>query len=300
MVRSSRGRDIGSMAHVDLVTVPYDSGQRGVRMGGGPEHLLDRGIGRRLEEEGHQVTVSRIESHVELAAEIAVTFDLARSIATAVANARAAERLPLVLAGNCFSAVGTLAGLDPVRTGVIWLDAHGDLNTPDTTGSGMLDGMALATLTGRCWRSLAATVPGFVPIPDHRLALVGVRALDPPEEALAAAVGIRRLGPAELDRAGLRKVLAPVVGRIGAAVSGFYLHVDLDVLDPGVAAVNEFSTPGGLSLDDVREVVVLTARAAPLVGASMTALDPAFDEDGRSADAAMAIAAWIAASADGP
>jgi arginase len=282
------------MAHVELVLVPYDCGLRGVRMGGGPEHLLERGLVGALEGDGHQVTITRLESTVEPPAEIAVAFDLTRSLAGAVAAARAADRLPLVLAGNCFAAVGTLAGLGAQRTAVVWLDAHGDLNTPDTTASGLLDGMALATLSGRCWRGLVATVPGFAPVPDHRLVLVGVRDLDPPEEALAAVVGIRRVKPRDLDRSGVRQALAPVAARMASGVDGFYLHLDLDVLDPAVATVNEFSAAGGLTLEDLRAVVEVVAEAGPIMGAAMTALDPASDHDGRAAAAAITAARWIA------
>jgi arginase len=281
------------MAHVALILVPYDCGLRGVRMGGGPEHLMERGMVGALEGDGHQVTVTRLESTVEPPAEIAVAFDLTRTLATAVGAARAAGQLPIVLAGNCFAAVGTLAGLG-ADAGVFWLDAHGDLNTPDTTASGLLDGMALATLTGRCWRGLVATVPGFAPVADHRLVLVGARDFDPPEEALAAAVGIRRIGPRDLARSGVRRALAPVASRMASGTDGFYLHLDLDVLDPGVATVNEFSAPGGLTLEDLRTVVEVVAEAGPILGAAMTALDPEADRDGRAASAAMTVARWIA------
>jgi arginase len=283
------------MTHVDLILVPYDSGQRAVRMGRGPEHLVDRGLGDALADDGHHVTVTRVESSVEPAAEVAVTFDLARNIATAVRAAREDGRLPLVLAGNCISALGTVAGLGSSHTGVLWLDAHGDLNTPETTHSGLLDGMALATLTGRCWRGLAATVPGFAPFPDHRIALIGARDLDPPEEALAAALGIRRLGAADLARLGARQAIAPLVGRMAQTIDRFYVHVDLDVLDPAVASVNEFAAPGGLSLEEVLTVVDMAARSSGIAAASLTAYDPAGDDDGRAVAAAVAIARAIAA-----
>jgi arginase len=286
------------MAAVELVIVPYDSGQRGVRMGRGPGYLVERGLPGALAGEGHEVTVTEVASAIEPAAEIAVAFELARGIAAAVQAAREAGRLPLVLAGNCFSAIGTVAGLDPNRTGVLWLDAHGDLNTPETTRSGMLDGMALAALSGRCWRGLSTTVPGFLPLPDHRLALVGARDLDPPEEALAAALGIRRIRCAEVVRQGPQRPVAALVDRMSQVVDQCYLHVDLDVLDPGVATVNEFSAPGGLRLEDVLTIIDLTGQSCGIAGASITAYDPEFDADGRAADAAFAIALAIAAARD--
>lgn len=285
------------MAHIELILVPYDSGHECVRMGRGPDHLLESGLAGRLEADGHGVTITRVASGLELATEIAVAFDLARSIAAAVGRAREDGRVPLVLAGNCFSAVGTLAGLGPDRIGVIWLDAHGDLNTPETTRSGMLDGMALATLTGRCWRELTTTVPGFAPLPDHRLLLVGARDLDAAEETLAAALGLRRLGAAELGRVRDRDAVADLMARMAMGVDRFYLHVDLDVLDPDLATVNEFGAADGLSIDDVRMLAGAAAGTAGISAAALTALDPAFDRDGRAAAAAIEIARFIVSRA---
>jgi arginase len=289
------------MARVALVVVPYDSGHRGVRMGGGPQHLLEAGLGRALEEEGHAVRVIEIETTLEPAAEIAVTFDLARSIAAAVAEARAEGAFPLVLAGGCFSAIGTLAGLDPARAGVLWLDAHGDFNTPETTVSGFLDGMALAALTGRCWRGLVASVPGFAPISDQRLLLIGARDLDAPEEAMATALGIQRVAMTELGERGSRApTLRAKVERIAAMVDHFYIHVDLDVLDPSVARANQYAATGGLDVNAVGQVARMAAATAGISGASLTALDPAFDGDGDVARSAIAIARLLVAAADRP
>jgi len=282
------------MAHVELILVPYDSGHEDARMGRGPDHILESGMADRLGEDGHAVTITRVSSRLELPAEIAVAFDLARSIAGAVRQAREAGRLPFVLAGNCFSAVGTMAGLGPDRTGVLWLDAHGDLNTPETTRSGMLDGMALATLTGRCWRGLTTTVPGFVPIPDQRLVLVGARDMDTAEETLTAALGLRRLGPAELAEPRDTETVRALLERMSEGLDQFYLHVDLDVLDPDAATVNEFGARGGLRVDDVNALATEAARAAGIGAAAFTALDPAFDVDGRAARAAIEIARSIA------
>src|SRR5215217_3258315 len=126
-------------------------------------------------------------------AEIGAAVDLDRQLANAVAAARARGAFPLTLAGNCISSVGTVAGLGAGPTGVLWFDAHGDFNTPETTIGGFLDGMALATVVGRCWTSLAAGVPGFVPVAEENVVLVGARDLDPAEAALLAASGVVHL-----------------------------------------------------------------------------------------------------------
>lgn len=266
---------------VRILAVPYDSGHRAVRMGRGPLHLIEYGLEDALEAAGHESRVVVLDSDLEPATETAVAFDLAGSLAAAVRQSREDGAFPLVLAGNCASALGTVAGLDPGRTGVVWFDAHADLNTPETTTSGFLDGMALATLTGRCWGTLVRSIPGFAPVADDRVTLVGVRDLDPPEEALLAGASFRRLSVADaLERGG---------DVVGAGSSGLYLHVDLDVLDPSVARANSFASAGGLSVEEVLAVVERAAATAPIRAAAVTAFDPAYDDHGRDSAAATAI-----------
>lgn len=274
---------------VEVIAVPWDSGHRAVRMGRGPLHLLEAGLEDALRDDGHATRITSIDSGLELDTEVASAFDLARSIARAVDAARARGDFPLVLAGNCFSALGTVAGLGCDRTGVLWLDAHGDLNTPETTRSGFLDGMAVAALTGRCWTGLAGTLPGFRPVPDRHVLFLGARDLDPAETDL--------IGPGRLplvsadaltgDRA---RGAAGDIDRIAGEVTGFYLHVDLDVLDPAVARANGHAAPGGLDTADVVAIAEIAASVGSLAGAAITAYDPALDDDGRAADAALTIA----------
>ena len=126
---------------IRLLLVPYDSGQRNVRMGAGPEHLCAAGLEKHLAAQGHQVDSEVIEpASRNWRAEVQTSFELMRVVANHVRAARTARRFPVVLSGNCLAAVGVIAGLGP-GTGVIWIDAHGDFNTPQTTTSGFLDGM---------------------------------------------------------------------------------------------------------------------------------------------------------------
>ncbi len=134
---------------IDLLVVPYDSAHRGERMGAGPEALVAAGLPARLERLGHSVRTIVIEPpHDSWQAEIRTAFELASVLALAVRTARAEHRLPLILSGNCFVSLGVCAGLG-TESNVLWADAHADFNTPETTIGGFLDGMALATLTGR-------------------------------------------------------------------------------------------------------------------------------------------------------
>lgn len=273
------------MSHARLIAVPYDSGVRGWRMGAGPDRLLDAGLASALRAAGHTVAAE----HVELpagapATEIGATFALAAQLAERVRAARAGGALPIVLAGNCASAMGTLSGLDGPEPGIVWLDAHADLNTPETTRSGFLDGMALAIATGRCWASMASTVPGFRPVPEDTVCLIGTRDFDPAEAGYIASSPIPVLARDDVH-ARLPAALETLRRRAGTV----YLHIDLDVLDPSEGRVNSFSTDEGLLLADVLRVIEMIRGRLTIGAVALTAYDPAFDPDGRITTAAQSI-----------
>jgi arginase len=280
--------------HIDLIAVPYDSAHRGTRMGAGPEHLLRAGLPDRLAEAGHQVHVRVLEATADSwRAEIRTAFDLARGVADAVRSARSTGAFPLVLSGNCGpAALGCVAGLG-ASPGILWFDAHGDFNTPETTLGGFLDGMALATVTGRCWAQLSAGIPGFRPVPESSVALVGARDLDPLEAAALDQSEIRQVRPAEL-----RAELPTVLTSVGRATTATYLHLDLDVLDPGEGRANAFAPPGGLSRADLAWAVGTIAAWRPLGAASLTAFDPDSDTTGLATKAALELGLRLAQAAD--
>jgi arginase len=263
---------------VQLILVPYDTARRAWRCGAGPEHLLRAGLAGHLQDCGHNVADPQlIETAPDSApAEIATGFELMRLVAAAVRTARAADRFPLVLSGNCNVAVGALSGLTHARRAVFWFDAHGDLNTPDTTESGFLDGTGLATALGLCWTRLAATVPGYEPVEPEATFLLAARDLDPAEIALLSrsaitAVAASRI-PIDLPDLLARAKLEQTVG---------YVHLDLDALDPAeVGRANTLPVPGGLSVDQLEQAIAAIRGRVPLVGAGLASYAPEFDKDG--------------------
>ena len=267
---------------IQLLVVPYDSGNRGMRMGAGPERLLDAGLERALRENGHTVHTRIAELTADWQAEIQTSFELMRMLSAAVREARESGRFPIVLAGNCNTAVGTLAGLGAQSTGVAWFDAHGDFNTPETTRSGFLDGTAVAIITGRCWTQLAATIPEFAPIPDDRVCLIGTRDLDSLESALLDESSVDIVEPRQL-----RSSLPRVLEKIREHVDSIYVHLDLDVLDSAVAAANSYAISGGLTLEDLDHALALIAARFRIAGLTLSAYDPAVDTSGHAAQAAI-------------
>jgi arginase len=214
---------------IQLLLLPYDTARRSWRTGRGPEHLLQAGLATHLLRRGDRVAEPQFieDDPRQAAAEIRTAFELCRRLAAAVRAARVAGRFPLVLSGNCNSAVGTLSGLTPARRAIFWFDAHGDCNTPETTTTGFLDGTGLATSLGMCWRQLAASVSGFQPVAPETTFLLGARDFDPPEAALLERSPISLVPVAQIpDR--LRGVLATAAldDTLG------YLHIDLECLGP--------------------------------------------------------------------
>jgi arginase len=279
---------------IQLLVVPYDSGNRGARMGAGPERLLEAGLEKTLRESGHTVHTKVAElSPGSWHAEIQTSFELMRLLARAVREARESGRLPIVLAGNCNTAICTVSGLGTDSTGVAWFDAHGDFNTAETTGSGFLDGTAVAILTGRCWTQLAATVPGFTPIADERVCLIGTRDLDSLERALLEESRVDVIEPKHL-RSALPRTLKSIRGR----VKNMYVHLDLDVLDSAVAPANSYALSGGLSLEDLDHALAQIASKFKIAGITLSAYDPAVDTNGYAAKAAIRLISTAARLAE--
>jgi arginase len=262
--------------NIQLLLVPYDSGYRGWRCGAGPEHLLRAGLPGHLERLGHVVTAVHVveDDAAQHPAEIRTAFELARRLAHAVSSARAVGHFPLVLSGNCNAAIGTLSGLSPGRCATFWFDAHGDLNTPETTTTGFLDGMGLATAMGLCWRDLVATVPGFQPVPPQITFLLGARDLDPAEAAWLGESPVTAVSVEQLP-GGLALLLksAPIADTVG------YLHLDLDVLDPAVGRANYLPVPNGLSLDQLTDAIAAIRDRIPVAAATVASYSPEEDQD---------------------
>jgi arginase len=270
-------------------------------MGRGPLHAREHGAIDRLRASGHDVIESVIEAPASFPTEIGTSFALHRALAESVRATVASGDFPLILAGNCGSALGTVSGVraaapnDDSDIGVIWLDAHADFNTPDTTTSGFLDGTSLATLTGQCWQALTTSIPGFRPVSDAHVVLVGARDLDPAEETALAQSRVARIEAARMQAAGAEAALDDALTALARHVTRVYVHLDLDVHEPAEAQANQYAVPGGLSASMVRELVRVVADRFSIVAAALTAYDPSYDADGRMLKTVLDLMGQIAA-----
>ncbi|WP_353643953.1 arginase family protein [Mesorhizobium sp. WSM2239] len=257
---------------LSIIVAPYDSGRRHEGLGKGPDALLSGGLVEMLTLSGHDVTVEEIDEIKDLDdREIATGFAVCKAVAEKVGESEAEGRFPVVLAGNCLTTCGAVAG--EKADSVIWFDQHGDINTPETSSYGFLDGMALATALGLCWRPMANAIPGFHAVDPAKCMLVDARDLDPDEKVLLDRLPIIH---AEVGGAADK-----VVGLKEAGARRTHLHIDLDVHDPDSLQVNRYVQPGGPKPAAVREAASCMARSAPIVGLTLSAYDPAFDTKGK-------------------
>jgi arginase len=256
---------------LSLIVAPYDSGRRHEGFGKGPDALLSGGLVEMLTLSGHDVEVAEIGKIKGLDdREIATGFAVCRAVAEKVTESRAVGRFPVVLSGNCLTTCGAIAGED--ADSLVWFDQHGDINTPETSPYGFLDGMALATALGLCWRPMAKAIPGFQPVDPAKCMLVDARDLDPDEKALLDQLPVIR---AEVGEAADKVVALKETG-----AQRTHLHIDLDVHDPDELQVNRYAEPGGPQPDAVRAAAACMARSVPIVGLTLSAYDPAFDAKG--------------------
>ncbi len=263
---------------VQIIQVPYDSGHRSIRMGSGPEHFVQRGVEDALRHEGHDVYIHCVEAQSQFRAEIKTTFELYRSLAERVRLAYNNGFFPLVLSGNCNAALGTVAGIaSNDKLGIIWFDGHGDFNTPETTESGFLDGMALATAAGLCWKKMAASIPDFRPVSAASILHVGGRDFYPEEKTLFEESGGTIVGAETIRRSGIEKALNSALNALRVRVPRIYLHFDLDVLDPAEAPANEFAAPNGLSVSQIEKAIEMIGARFTISACGVASYDPRYD-----------------------
>jgi arginase len=272
---------------IQIIQVPYDCGYQDTRQGLAPDYFLKNNLARMLEDDGHQVKVSRIDAKSEFTLEVGTAFELNRLLSDEVNSAHTAGRFPLVLAGNCNSCLGNIAGINPDQLGVVWFDAHGEFNTPETTPSGFLDGMPLATATGRCWKKLAKTIPGFAPVKESNVILVGARDLDDEEQRQLEQSDINLIRSGGLADSAILKSIESALLSLRGHVNGIYLHIDMDAFETGNGAANHYGATGGLSVELIEDAIAMVKKHFEIKSATIASFDPACDTQGKFLDAGL-------------
>ena len=275
------------------------SGRRGVDMGpsairyAGLDPRLE-GLGLRVEDWGNVTTAvaEATEEGSERMRFLPQIKETCERVAELVARAVEGGLLPLVLGGDHSVALGTLGGLAQARGpgGVLWLDAHGDLNRPDTSPSGNVHGMPLAAalgLAGPEFESPAFRLPAVDP---ERLALVGVRSLDEAERELLSELDALVYTMSDLDKLGVEPVIREALEHVSG--DGFvHLSLDMDVLDPDVAPGVGTPVRGGLSYREAHLALELVADSGIVGSLEVVEVNPILDRENETAKLAVDLVA---------
>lgn len=271
--------------NVSLIQVPYHAGDDSVGSSQGPQRLLEAGADRVLAASGIDVSVERVGRGRPFRDTAVSAATVNKQLAARVREASSAGRLPVVLSGSCNSALGVLAGFDHARCGAVWLDAHADFNTPETTTSGFFAGMSMAIVTGHCYRDYWAQIGDASPLAEEAIVMYGVRDLSPDAER-------RRLEESAIEVVPWRDgrpesdVLAPL-DRLAKHVDDVYLHIDFDSFAPEVApGISDEPVPGGLSLEQAERIISATSERFSIRAATLATFTPERDE----ADATLRVA----------
>jgi arginase len=290
------------MTSVRIIGVPMDLGasRRGVDMG--PSAVRYTDLRDRLEKLGHTVEdVGNV--HVPFREDAArgaqrgarylgAITEVCTEVATRTRTALEAGQVPVVLGGDHALAAGSIAGAAAhlatkgQRLGVIWVDAHGDLNTPATSRSGNVHGMPLAALLGNGDKAMAAIAGPAAALKGSDVALVGLRDLDQPERQHIKKWGLSAYSMRALDERGVRAVIEEAIAVATKNTAGLWVSFDMDVIDPAEAPGVGTAVPGGMTYREAHLAMEMFADSGKLVGIDVVEVNPVLDEHNRTAEIA--------------
>lgn len=283
---------------IDIIGVPIDLGadRRGVDMG--PSAIRYSQLKQKLEELGYQIE-DQGNIEVPIAEMCQITnpklkyvdciIPMSRRVAGAVSTSIQAGHFPLVLGGDHSLSIGSVRGAAKNRKiGVIWLDAHADFNTDQTTPSGNIHGMSLAALAGLGDKSLVQLWDETIPAIDpSKIAIIGARDLDPGEKKNLKEAGAMVMGMEQVDRFGMVAVVEKAIAHISRDVDGIYLSLDLDALDPQHAPGVGTPVPAGLTQREAHLACEMIAETNQLIGMDVVEVNPILDVHNQTAKLAV-------------
>jgi arginase len=291
-VPGRRVRVMATKRRCKIIGVPMDlgAGRRGVDMG--PSAIRIAGLNQAIALLGYDVTdagnvqVAPAESLPQTnprARYLPQIAEASEELARMVEQSLDEEALPVVLGGDHSIAIGSVAGMASYyrkrnkRIGLIWLDAHTDINTPETTPSGNIHGMPLAALLGHGARELTH-VAGFAPkvLPEH-VAVIGARSVDPGEREMIRSLGVRVFTMSELDERGLSSVIEEAVDLASRNTAGIHVTMDMDFIDPFYAPGVGTPERGGATYRESHLAMEKIAESGAVLSVELTEVNPVYD-----------------------
>lgn len=283
---------------IAVIGAPMDlgAGRRGVDMG--PSALRLAGLDERIEALGYSVrdlgniTVEQPEATPiggEKARFLSQISQTCTRLGDLVYKAVSAEEMPLVLGGDHSIAVGTVSGIARAykergaKIGLIWIDAHADMNTPETSPSGNIHGMPLACIIGRGPMEMT-DIFGFSPKVDARnVAIVGLRDVDRTEVPSVRDTGVSAYTMREIDERGLRAIMTDAIAHASEGTDGIHLSFDMDSVDPSEAPGVGTPVRGGLTYREAHLAMEILCDSGKLLGMEVVEVNPVLDIANRTA-----------------
>ncbi|HSU60805.1 MAG TPA: arginase [Bryobacteraceae bacterium] len=285
-------------SHIAILGAPLDlgAGRRGVDMG--PSAVRLAGLNGKLESLGYtvedlgNVLVAQQENtptgreNAKYLPQIAKTCE---SLAAKVEAIQKDGKFPLVLGGDHSVAVGTVSGLSHAfrqkdeKIGLIWIDAHADMNTPDSSPSGNVHGMPLACCVGRGPHELTH-IFGYAPkVEGRNVILVGIRDVDRREREVVRESGVTAFTMRDIDERGLRNVMQEAIARANDGTAGFHLSLDMDAVDPDEAPGVGTPVRGGMTYREAHLAMETVCDCARMVSMEVVEVNPVLDDANRTA-----------------
>jgi arginase len=288
---------------ISIIGAPLDLGQgrRGVDMG--PSAVRVAGLGRRLTALGYKVNdlgnidVHQAESQDDTgpsnARFVKQIADSCEKLGRLVADSLAGHQLPVVLGGDHSIAAGTVAGVADFlrqsqrKAGLIWIDAHADMNTPESSPSGNVHGMPLACCIGTGPAELVNLL-GFAPkVNTDNVVLVGVRDVDEWERVRVHGAGVRTFTMRDIDERGMRDVMRDAIEIASSGTAGFHLSFDLDVVDPQFAPGVGTPVRGGATYREAHLAMEMICDSGGMLSMEVVEVNPVIDQSNQTAELAV-------------
>lgn len=288
------------MTNVEIIGVPLDLGadRRGVDMGPSAIRYADlseklRALGHKVHDSGNVNTPIAEESKVEYsnAKYLSEVRSVCLELSQSVAGALESGKLPVVLGGDHSIAIGTIAGIREAQPkkefGVLWLDAHGDYNTPDISPSGNIHGMSLAVSAGLGQKWFPTPPWPSKSVDPSKIVIVGARQIDPEERENLKRTGVQVFSMADIDRLGMQQVMSRAIKTVTEGTDGVHLSFDMDVVDPSDAPGVGTPVRGGITYREAHLVMEMISEAGMMRSLEVVEVNPILDQQNSTAELAV-------------